>query len=329
MENKVVDSDEDCLKFEVSGVDKRTLFGYKSEYLRRVEMEFSVKIVARGNKVKIYGSDEKVKKVKELFDHLIEYVTIHGNLPEYVVDNSINKTQDEEQLEVHKGDNRILVTANNETIEPKTPGQRRYLNAMENNDIVFVIGPAGTGKTYLSVAYAVRRLKERIIDRLILVRPAVEAGEELGFLPGDMREKVDPYLRPLFDALYDMLPKSKVERAISDGTIEVAPLAFMRGRSLNNAFIIVDESQNITLDQMKMLLTRLGNNSYAVVTGDITQIDLQHKRNSGLVQSQDILKGFEDIAFVYLQKEDVVRHKVVKKIIQAFQEYENDEKKNS
>ncbi len=329
MTNKVVNSKKEHLELELGDVDERILFGYNSEYLRTIELEFSTKIVARGNNIKIFGTPEDIERTRKVLQYLTEYVQMHENLPEYVVDNSIAKTKGRETLELKKTDERILISSSNGPIRPKTNGQAKYVQAIDNNDIVFVIGPAGTGKTYLAVACAVRKLKERLIDRIILVRPAVEAGEELGFLPGDMKEKVDPYLRPLFDAMYDMLPKKRVDRYTTDGTIEVAPLAFMRGRSLNNAFIVVDEAQNATVDQMKMLLTRIGVNSSAVITGDITQIDLHHKNKSGLIQCQYILKGLEDIEFVYLNKEDVVRHKVVKRIIQAFQDFEEKKNKKS
>jgi phosphate starvation-inducible PhoH-like protein len=205
---------------------------------------------------------------------------------------------------------------------PKSVNQRRYLDAIDKHDIVFGIGPAGTGKTYLAMAQAVSYLLAKRISRIILARPAVEAGEKLGFLPGDLQEKVNPYLRPLYDALYDMMDLERVERLIERGTIEVAPIAFMRGRTLNDAFVILDEAQNTTSEQMKMFLTRLGFNSKAVVTGDITQIDLPSGQHSGLNVVREILSGIEDLAFVYLSSRDVVRHKIVQDIVEAYRRYD-------
>jgi phosphate starvation-inducible PhoH-like protein len=210
-----------------------------------------------------------------------------------------------------------------ERIKPRTVGQKDYVKAIESADLVFSIGPAGTGKTYLAVAMAVAALKKRMVARVILVRPAVEAGESLGFLPGDIRAKVDPYLRPVYDALHDMLSAEKIRKLMEMGIIEIVPLAFMRGRTLNNSFVILDEAQNATVAQMKMFLTRLGENSRAVVTGDITQIDLDDEKASGLVQIQKMLKGVKGIEFVYLTERDVVRHRLVQEIIKAYERYES------
>jgi phosphate starvation-inducible PhoH-like protein len=207
------------------------------------------------------------------------------------------------------------------TLRARTRNQVRYLNALENHEVVFSIGPAGTGKTYLAVAAAVHALRQKKVERIVLVRPAVEAGESLGFLPGDMQEKVDPYLRPLYDALQDLMPFEKIRRFLELGVIEIAPLAFMRGRTLTNAFVILDEAQNTTVRQMKMFLTRLGQGARAAITGDITQIDLPRPENSGLVQIQEILAGIEDIKFIYFEKNDVVRHRLVREILQAFDEF--------
>jgi phosphate starvation-inducible PhoH-like protein len=215
-----------------------------------------------------------------------------------------------------------------ESIKPRTIGQKNYIRAIEGYDIVFSIGPAGTGKTYLGVAMAVSALKQKMVGRVILVRPAVEAGESLGFLPGDIRAKVDPYLRPVYDALHDMLSAEKIRKLMEMGIIEIVPLAFMRGRTLNNSFVILDEAQNTTVAQMKMFLTRLGVNSKAVITGDITQIDLEDKKASGLVQIQKILEGVEGIEFIYLTEKDVVRHPLVQEIIKAYQRYEDHLKRN-
>jgi len=218
----------------------------------------------------------------------------------------------------------VLFSFDKRTVRVKTLGQARYVAALQRHDIVFAIGPAGTGKTYLAVAAAVSALKSRQVERIVLVRPAVEAGESLGFLPGDMKEKVDPYLRPLYDALNDLLSYEKIRRFLDLGVIEVAPLAYMRGRTLNSAFVILDEAQNTTLGQMKMFLTRLGYGSKAVITGDVTQIDLGASMVSGLVEVQNILKGVHDLSFVYLNERDVVRHHLVREIIRAFEEHEEN-----
>lgn len=217
----------------------------------------------------------------------------------------------------------ILHTHTGESISAKTPNQRNIVKASETNDIVFAIGPAGTGKTFTSVALAVRALKNRQVKKIILARPAVEAGENLGFLPGDLKEKIDPYLRPLYDALEEMIEYEKLEFQLAKNTIEIAPLAYMRGRTLNNAFVILDEAQNATNTQMKMFLTRIGFNSRAIITGDITQTDLPRKRESGLISIQNVLKDIDGISFVYLDQRDVVRHKLVRDIIEAYEKFEN------
>jgi phosphate starvation-inducible protein PhoH and related proteins len=218
----------------------------------------------------------------------------------------------------------IILFKKNDYIKPKTPTQIKYFKEVKENDIIFAIGPAGTGKTYLGVAFALESLKKKEINKIVLSRPAVEAGESLGFLPGDLSEKIDPYLKPLYDALEDMIPIEKLESYMKKNVIEIVPLAYMRGRTLNNSFVILDEAQNASTIQMKMFLTRLGPNSKAIITGDITQIDLPKKENSGLVQIQNILKGIKDISFVYFNKSDVVRHKLVKDIIEAYEKYNGD-----
>lgn len=236
------------------------------------------------------------------------------------------KARQRKQHPAFKGDgDLILYTHKGEQILAKTPGQKRIVKSSAANDIVFSIGPAGTGKTYTSVALAVKALKERKVQKIILARPAVEAGENLGFLPGDLKEKIDPYLRPLYDSLEDMIDKDKLDLHLSKNVIEIAPLAYMRGRTLNNAFVILDEAQNATNTQMKMFLTRIGFNSRAIITGDITQTDLPRKQQSGLISIQKILKGIEGIDFVYLSDEDVVRHKLVRDIINAYDRFDNEE----
>jgi len=282
-------------------VDQRLLFGQSGSLLRLIESQFDAKIVARGDSINLEGDEKEIKLLEALFTDLITHLRKNKELSERYVLYAITK----------------------ESIKPRTIGQKNYVEAIERYDIVFSIGPAGTGKTYLGVAMAVSALKQKMVGRVILVRPAVEAGESLGFLPGDIRAKVDPYLRPVYDALHDMLSAEKIRKLMEMGVIEIVPLAFMRGRTLNNSFVILDEAQNTTVAQMKMFLTRLGVNSKAVITGDITQIDLEDKKASGLVQIQKILGGVKGIEFIYLTEKDVVRHPLVQEIIKAYQRYED------
>ena len=313
------------LKVSTLGVDQRQLFGQRGAYLKEIELEFPVKIVARGDEIQIYGEKEPSQLVKELFNDIIQHLASGGSISEQTLQYAMKMVKGEKDSQPSLDDDRILMTNRRIAIRPRSDGQKKYMDAIFSSDLVFAIGPAGTGKTYLAVACAVRFLKERRIDRIILVRPAVETDEQLGFLPGDMKEKVDPYLRPLYDALYDMLPRGQVDRHIETGVIEIAPLAFMRGRTLNNSFIILDEAQNTTVRQMKMFLTRLGMNSKTVVTGDITQIDLQDKSMSGLLSARSILDGIAGIEFVYLSDKDVVRHPLVQEIILAYDKWEKKE----
>lgn len=292
------------------------LFGQLNRNLNYIKEQFPrVKIIARGERVLIEG--EEAELVRDLLDRLLDIIADNHAPSLEEVRYLVEKAKERADLEGVLTDV-IQVTHWGEEIRPKTLGQRRYVQAIEQNDIVFAIGPAGTGKTYLAVAEAVAHLKRGKAGRIILTRPAVEAGEELGFLPGDIQAKVNPYLRPLYDALYDMLSSEELARYRGDGRIEIAPLAFMRGRTLNNSFVILDEAQNTTHTQMKMFLTRLGFHSKVVVTGDITQIDLERGK-SGLVEVQHILKGIEGIAFIYLDKSDVVRHQLVRRIIEAYE----------
>ncbi|MCD6532036.1 PhoH family protein [bacterium] len=310
------------------GIDQRQLFGQRGAYLREIELEFPVKIVARGDEIQIYGDPEPSEQVKALFEDMIRHIADGGYISEQTLQYAIDTVRGINRDEVPAlDDDRILLTNRKVPLRPRSEGQRQYVDAIFGSDLVFAIGPAGTGKTYLAVACAVRFLKERRIDRIVLVRPAVETDEKLGFLPGDMKEKVDPYLRPLYDALYDMLPRGQVERYLESGVIEVAPLAFMRGRTLNNSFIILDEAQNTTIRQMKMFLTRLGMNSKTVITGDITQIDLANKSLSGLLNAPKVLEGIPGIEFVYLSDRDVVRHPLVQEIIMAYEKWENGKDK--
>jgi len=314
------------------GIDQRQLFGQSGAFVKEIELEFPVRIVARGDEIQIYGEEKPALQVKELFEDMIQHLASGGIVSEQMLQYAIRMIKGEEAAAV-PDDDRIIMTNRRVPIRPRSEGQKRYVQAIFSSDLVFAIGPAGTGKTYLAVACAVRFLRERRIDRIILVRPAVEADEKLGFLPGDMKEKVDPYLRPLYDALYEMFPRGQVERHIETGIIEIAPLAYMRGRTLNNSFIILDEAQNTTIRQMKMFLTRLGMNSKTIVTGDVTQIDLPDRSMSGLVNAQGILQDIPGIKFIYLTERDVVRHPLVQEIILAYDRWEKSkegkEKKDS
>ncbi len=314
------------------GIDQRQLFGQSGAFVKEIELEFPVRIVARGDEIQIYGEEKPALQVKELFEDMIQHLASGGIVSEQMLQYAIRMIKGEEAAAV-PDDDRIIMTNRRVPIRPRSEGQKRYVQAIFSSDLVFAIGPAGTGKTYLAVACAVRFLRERRIDRIILVRPAVEADEKLGFLPGDMKEKVDPYLRPLYDALYEMFPRGQVERHIETGIIEIAPLAYMRGRTLNNSFIILDEAQNTTIRQMKMFLTRLGMNSKTIITGDVTQIDLPDRSMSGLVNAQGILQDIPGIEFVYLTERDVVRHPLVQEIILAYDRWEKSkegkEKKDS
>ena len=294
--------------------------GKRDENLRLVESAFGVKIVPRGLELLISGSDEAVSKTTRALTNLASLGT---DLTSHDVYYAIQLSQNGESTALEELSADVVVaTHRGKLIRPKTSGQRRYIKSISRNDIVFGIGPAGTGNTYLAMAVAVASLKKKEVERLILTRPAVEAGEHLGFLPGDLQDKVDPYLRPLYDALYDILGQETYLKYREKGIIEIAPLAYMRGRTLDDSFIILDEAQNCTPEQMKMFLTRLGFGSKAVVTGDITQVDLPRGKTSGLIQIQKILKKVEGIGFSYLHESDVVRHPLVQRIIQAYDSYD-------
>ena len=296
------------------------LFGRHDSNLRLLNQFFNeAKLIPRGNELIIRGKRREVERAGQVVLQLLEIVKGGAEIGERELRNTFDATKYlfEEGSQVLKSE----IPTQKKMIKPRTPGQHRYIEAIRENDLVFGIGPAGTGKTYLAMASAVNSLINREIGRIILVRPVVEAGEKLGYLPGDIYAKVDPYFRPLYDALYEMMEVEKLSSFIEKGIIEIAPLAYMRGRTLNDSFIILDEAQNTTKEQMKMFLTRLGFGSKAIVTGDITQIDLERDEDSGLVQIQDILKGIEGISFVYLTKEDIVRHELVQKIIRAYETY--------
>jgi phosphate starvation-inducible PhoH-like protein len=300
----------------------RQLAGDSCSHLKIIEESVGVKCSLKGNTIELSGEDYDV----ELAEHALKdlYKLIKGGFPLYPDDvwyavRMLAKDRNVNLEDVFKDS--IYISSTKKVIVPKSLQQKRYIDSMRVKDVLFGIGPAGTGKTYLALAMGVSHLLKKKVERIILTRPAVEAGEKLGFLPGDLLEKVNPYLRPLYDALYDMLEHDHVLRLISRDQIEVAPLAFMRGRTLNDAFIILDEAQNTTSEQMKMFLTRLGYNSKAVITGDITQIDLPSGVKSGLIEADQILKGIDEIGFTYFSEDDVVRHKVVAKIIKAYERY--------
>ncbi len=294
--------------------------GKRDENLRLVEAAFDVKIVPRGLDLLISGSDEAVAKTKKALTNMAGLGT---DLTSHDVYYAIKLSENGDPTALNELSAGIVVTTHRgKVIRPKTSGQRRYIGTISRSDIVFGIGPAGTGKTYLAMAAAIASLKKKEVERVILTRPAVEAGEHLGFLPGDLQDKVDPYLRPLYDALYDILGQETYVKYREKGIIEIAPLAYMRGRTLDDSFIILDEAQNCTPEQMKMFLTRLGFGSKAVITGDITQVDLPRGKTSGLIQIQKVLKGVEGIGFCYLHESDVVRHPLVQRIIQAYDVYD-------
>jgi len=305
------------------GDESVQLLGKHDRHFRLIEDCFAVRLIPKGHELAIEGSPEDVEQVYRMFQELLEHIRkghlLTGREFEYAL--KLASEGDVESIRTVFSD-LLLVTPRGKQIRPKTVGQKHYLEAIRRHDIVLSIGPAGTGKTYLALAMAVDALKNKQVQRLILTRPAVEAGEHLGFLPGDFQEKVDPYLRPIYDGLYDLLGIDVFQKYRERGVIEIAPLAYMRGRTLDDSFVILDEGQNATSEQMKMFLTRLGFGSKAVITGDITQVDLPKGRYSGLEEASRILAGIEGIALVYLTEKDVVRHPLVQSIIKAYEEYE-------
>lgn len=309
-------------RIKIAGVDAVSLLGINDSNLQIIADRFDANIVVRGDMVIVKGEESEAERVEKVFLELVYVLDRTGTLKAddviTVVELVSGGGVKEESVE---SKDIIVLSAKNDVIKPKSPGQRQLVRAVGKSDVVFAVGPAGTGKTYLAVAMAVAALKNREVQKIVLTRPAVEAGESLGFLPGDLKEKVIPYLRPLYDALDDMLPQDKLKLYVEKNVIEIAPLAYMRGRTLGNSFVILDEAQNASGMQMKMFLTRLGVNSKAIVTGDITQIDLPQKNLSGLVEIQKVLKGVQGVSFVYLEKADVVRHKLVKDIIEAYEKY--------
>jgi phosphate starvation-inducible PhoH-like protein len=299
------------------------LFGNRDENIKFIEEAFKVRVLTRDGNITILGDADNVESVQKLFNQLMEVIRGGNQLTSADVKYFVGLVKDGEGEKITDlYDDVICYTHRGKPIKPKTIGQKLYVQAIKHNDVVFGIGPAGTGKTYLAMAMAVTAFKEKEVNRIILTRPAVEAGEKLGFLPGDLQDKVDPYLRPLYDALYDILGVESFRRLMERGLIEVAPLAYMRGRTLDDSFIILDEAQNTTSEQMKMFLTRLGFGSKAVVTGDITQIDLPKGVFSGLEEVKQVLKDVKGVEFIYLDDKDVVRHEVVQRIIKAYEKFE-------
>ena len=307
-----------------------TLFGSFDENIKLIEREFGVRIICRDSELKIDGDAENVAGAGKVIDSLLQFINRGEALSEQNVRYCISLVHEgsEDKIEQLAGDC-ICITSKGKPIKPKTIGQKRYCSMIRDNTVTIGVGPAGTGKTYLAVAMAVTAFRSKQVNRIILTRPAVEAGEKLGFLPGDLQSKVDPYLRPLYDALFDMLGAETYQRYVERGNIEVAPLAYMRGRTLDDSFIILDEAQNTTREQMKMFLTRLGFNSKMVITGDITQIDLPGGAKSGLKDCVRILKNIEGIGINFFDEKDVVRHRLVQDIIRAYAKYEGSSGKAS
>ena len=303
------------------------LFGSFDENIKILEKEYGVSIILRGSELKVSGETESVARACAAVSALLSLASKGETLNDQNVRYAISLSDEGNAGELTKlGGDCICITSKGKPIKPKTLGQQKYVEAIRHNTIVVSIGPAGTGKTYLAVAQAVAAFREHAVNRIIITRPAVEAGEKLGFLPGDLQQKVDPYLRPIYDALFDMLGAESFARYQERGNIEVAPLAYMRGRTLDDSFIILDEAQNTTPEQMKMFLTRLGFNSKMVVTGDITQIDLPDSRKSGLIEAAHVLKGVDDIEIIKFTQKDVVRHQLVQKIVKAYDKYEEQKR---
>ena len=305
---------------EIKTIDPTALLGIGDANIKLIEQSIPVKIIARGEQIKLQGEESDVLRASEILLEMMQTLSSRGDLNKKDVQQliALSNSNTNQSFDTNQISDSIIYFGKNGSVSPKTEGQHRYVKMVKNNDVVFSIGPAGTGKTYLSVAFALAALDANEVDRIILCRPAVEAGESLGFLPGDLKEKVDPYLAPLYDSLQTLYSESKLSQLLKNKTIEVVPLAYMRGRTLDSAYMILDEAQNATPLQMKMFLTRLGVGSRSIITGDITQVDLQNPKESGLLQASEILSGVEGIGFVRLDEKDVVRHPLVMKIIKAY-----------
>jgi len=307
-------------KIDITGIDPFAFVGIRDENIKTIESKFDTKIVVRGNSVNLDGKKAELEIIESVFNDMISTISQKGFVDTDDVKSLIglSKSGNGGSVTSTSEGMPIVLHTHQGIVSARTNGQKQYFEAVQNNDIVFAVGPAGTGKTYQAVASAVAALKRKAVERIVITRPAVEAGERLGFLPGDLKEKVDPYLTPLYDALNDMIPRDKLKVYLDQRTIEVAPLAYMRGRTLHNAFMILDEAQNATTIQMKMFLTRLGVTSKAIITGDVTQIDLPPQDSSGLIEATQILKNVDGIDFIFFDVKDVVRHRLVKDIIKAY-----------
>ncbi len=321
--------DVDAREIVVDGVDVRELYGAKNAYLEQIKsLHPKLRIVARGNTLKVIGSKVDIEPFERRFNQLIEYYNRYGHISKEVVSQSFAASATSVvQLAEPMEHGTILYGNNGLVVKARTRNQQRMVDIYPANDLIFAIGPAGSGKTYTAIALAVRALREKEVRRIILTRPAVEAGEKLGFLPGDMKEKLEPYLQPLYDALNDMIPPLKLQKFMEEGTVQIAPLAYMRGRTLDNAFVILDEAQNTTRSQIKMFLTRMGRNAKFIVTGDVTQVDLPRRSDSGLVGAMDAVRGIDGIGFVEFDRSDIVRHPLVKHIVDAFSRSEQRDDK--
>ena len=311
---------------ELEDIAPKEFWGAQDKHLETIKKYYpKLKIVARGTTLKAFGEEEILDEFELRFRRLMNHFTRYNRIDDNVILRVLETHNEQEHITMHPREKILVHGLGGKIIKPMTPNQHKLVELVDKNDMVFAIGPAGTGKTYTGVAMAVKALKEKQVKRIILTRPAVEAGENLGFLPGDMKEKLDPYMQPLYDALRDMLPPEKLEDYILKGIIQIAPLAFMRGRTLDNAFVILDEAQNTTHSQMKMFLTRMGRNAKFMITGDPGQVDLPRRTISGLKEAILILKDVEGIGIIYLDDKDIVRHKLVKKIIDAYKSIENND----
>ncbi|MBP3355707.1 MAG: PhoH family protein [Rikenellaceae bacterium] len=308
-------------KIAVEGIDPRELYGTANVHLETIRGLFpKLKIVARGSTITLLGDDAEIERFERQFNGLICYCDKYGHLSKEVVEQCFSRGFDASSDSPQPSESDVILYGNNGTvIRARTDHQRSLVSSYAENDLIFAVGPAGSGKTYTAIALAVKALKEKEVKRIILTRPAVEAGEKLGFLPGDMKEKLDPYLQPLYDALNDMIPAAKLSKYLDEGTVQIAPLAYMRGRTLDHAFVILDEAQNTTLPQIKMFLTRMGRNAKFIVTGDVTQIDLPKPSDSGLMKAVTLLSEVEGIGIVRFDSRDIIRHKLVKHIVKAFE----------
>lgn len=312
--------------FELSEINPREFFGQRNANIRLIKKYFpKLKIVARGNKIKVFGDDEHLIEFEKRFEMLLEQFKKYNKLDENAIERVLTSENKEDYETSQQSGEVLLHGVGGRLIRAQTANQRKMVELVEKNDMVFAVGPAGTGKTYTGVALAVKALKEKRVKRIILTRPAVEAGENLGFLPGDLKEKLDPYMQPLYDALRDMIPHERLDSYLEKGTIQIAPMAFMRGRTLDNAFVILDEAQNTSHSQMKMFLTRMGKSAKFVITGDPGQVDLPRRIVSGLKEALLLLKDVKGIGMVYLDDKDVIRHKLVKELIAAYNKLEKRE----